>query len=60
MTREQLAKIGVDYRPYLYATGLFDRAWPTFREPVERVVRAFVDGQITLDQMAAELAKALR
>jgi len=59
VTRQQLAKIDVDYRPYLYATGLFDRAWPTFREPVERHVRAFVDGQITLDQMAAELAKAL-
>jgi hypothetical protein len=59
VTRQQLAKISVDYRPYLYATGLFDRAWPSFRDPVERHVRAFVDGQITLDQMAAELAKAL-
>ena len=59
LTRQQLAKIGVDYRPYLYANRLFDRAWPTFREPVERHVRAFVDGQITLDEMATELAKAL-
>jgi hypothetical protein len=59
VTRQQLAKIGVDYRPYLYATGLFDRAWPALREPVERHVRPFVDGQITLGQMAAELAKTL-
>jgi hypothetical protein len=59
VTRQQLAKNGIEYHPYLYATGLFDRAWPTFREPVERHVRAFIDGQITLDQMAAELARAV-
>ena len=59
VTRQQLAKSGVEYRPYLYATGLFDRAWPVFREPIERHVRPFVDGQATLDQMAAALARAL-
>jgi hypothetical protein len=59
VTRQQLAKNGIEYRPYLYATGLFDRAWPAFREPVERHVRPFVDEQVTLDRMAAELAQAL-
>jgi len=59
VTRQQLAKNGIEYRPYLYATGLFDRAWPAFRGPVERHVRPFVDEQITLDRMAAELAQAL-
>jgi hypothetical protein len=59
VTRQELAKKGVAYRPYLYATGLFDRAWPVFREPVERHVRPFVDGQVTLDRMAAALAQAL-
>ena len=59
VTRQQLAKSGIEYRPYLYATGLFDRAWPAFREPIERYVRRFVDGQATLDVMAAELARAL-
>jgi hypothetical protein len=59
VTRQQLAKNGIEYRPYLYATGLFDRAWPAFREPVERHVRPFVDEQITLERMAAELARAL-
>ena len=59
VTRQQLAKTGVEYRPYLYATGLFDRAWPAFREPIERHVRPFVDGQLTLDRMAVELAQAL-
>jgi hypothetical protein len=59
VTRQQLAKNGIEYRPYLYATGLFDRAWPAFRGPVERHVRPFVDEQVTLDRMAAELAQAL-
>jgi hypothetical protein len=59
VTRQQLAKNGIEYRPYLYATGLFDRAWPAFREPIERHVRSFVDGQVTLDRMAEELAQAL-
>jgi hypothetical protein len=59
VTRQELGKKGIEYRPYLYATGLFDRAWPAFREPVERHVRPFVDEQITLDRMATELAQAL-
>jgi hypothetical protein len=60
VTRQQVADKGVEYRPYLYATGLFDRAWPVFREPIEQHVRPFVDRRITLDQMAADLAEALR
>jgi len=59
LTRQQLAKNGIEYRPYLYATGLFDKAWPALREPVEGAVRPFVDGHLTLDRMAAELAHAL-
>jgi hypothetical protein len=58
-SRQELAKNGIEYLPYLYATGLFDRAWPAFREPVERHVRPFIDGQVTLDRMTAELAQAL-
>jgi hypothetical protein len=60
VTRQELAKRGIEYRPYLYATGLFDRAWPAFRTPVEQEVRPFVDRQVTLDRMAAGLAEALR
>jgi hypothetical protein len=60
VTRQQLADNGVEYRPYLYATGLFDRAWPAFREPIEHHVRPFVDRRITLDHMVADLAQALR
>jgi hypothetical protein len=59
VTRQQLAKDGIDYKPYLYATGLFDRAWPRFRAPVEQHVQAYIDGRITLEQMAANLAAAV-
>jgi hypothetical protein len=59
VTRQELAKKGIEYRPYLYATDLFDRAWPAFRESVERHVRPFVDGQVALDRMTASLAQAL-
>jgi hypothetical protein len=30
VTRQTLAARGLDYQPYLYATGLFTRAWPMF------------------------------
>jgi len=59
VTRQQLAKDGLEYKPYLYATGLFDRAWPRFRAPVEQHVQAYIDGKITLDQMATNLAAAI-
>jgi hypothetical protein len=44
---------------YLYATGLFDLAWPAFKAAVERYVRAFVDGKEPVDRMAADLIEML-
>jgi len=59
VTKQELANDGVQYKPYLYATGLFERAWSQFRGPVEQYVQAYVDGRTTLDQMAANLAAAV-
>ena len=59
VTRQELAKSGIHYTQYLYATGLFDRAWPQFRKPVEQHVQAYIDGKITVEQMAANLAAAV-
>ena len=42
-----------------YATGLFDRAWPQFRVPVETHVQAYIEGRTTLEEMAANLAAAV-
>jgi hypothetical protein len=59
VTRQQLAASGIDYKQYLYSTGLFDRAWPRYRVPVETHVQPYIDGKITLEQMAANLAAAM-
>lgn len=56
VTRQTLAARGIEYRPYLYSTGLFARAWPAYREPVEQTVRPFVDREIDLAEMARKLA----
>ena len=37
----------IDYQPYLYKTGLFDRAWPQFRTPIETHWKAYVNGQMS-------------
>jgi hypothetical protein len=36
VTREAIEARGEAYEPYLYATGLFDRAWPQYRAAIER------------------------
>ena len=59
VTRQALAAHGIEYQPYLYATGLFTNAWPTFRGPIERTVRPFVDGETTLAEMANGLAASV-
>jgi hypothetical protein len=56
VTRQTLAARGIEYQPYLYATGLFSRAWPMFRGPIEQSVRPFVDRQVNLGDMARTLA----
>lgn len=60
VTRQELAKQRTEYRPYLYATGLFDRAWPDYKVAVEQHVQHFVDRRGSADRMAAGLAAALR
>jgi hypothetical protein len=59
VTRQTLEARGVQYSPYLYALGLFDTVWPRLEAPVELLVRPYVDGKTTLDQMAADLVAAL-
>jgi len=59
VTRQTLAARGIEYQPYLYATGLFTRGWPMFREPIEKTVRPFIDRQTNLDEMARTLAASV-
>jgi hypothetical protein len=53
VVRDVLAAKGIDYEPYLYSTGLFDRAWGRYRLAVERHWRPYVDGKVTLDEAVA-------
>src|SRR5688572_27194747 len=50
---------GEPYRQYLYGTGLFERAWPDMREPVERVWRPYLDGRSSLEDAADALVAAV-
>lgn len=43
----RLAEVGIDYEQYLYSEGLFDRSWPAFREPLERLWLPYVEGRVS-------------
>ncbi|HEX3815563.1 MAG TPA: hypothetical protein VHX59_22230 [Mycobacteriales bacterium] len=60
VTREALAGKGIDYVPYLYATGLLERAWPSYREPVESCWQPFLDGTINRGEALARTVDVLR
>ena len=47
-----------EYTPYLYG-GLFERAWPEYQEPIERVWPAYLNGDRTLLEATTELLQAL-
>jgi len=56
----RLAAEGVaDYRPYAYSEGLFERSWPTLREPLERVWPSYVDGAVPMAEAAQRIVEAL-
>lgn len=58
LTKQALARRKVAYEPYLYKTGLFDRAWPMYRAGIEAVLPGFVSGKESREEMAhALLAK---
>ena len=47
--RGVLGARGIQYEPYLYSSGLFERAWPAYRRPVEEHWRPYVDGRTTIE-----------
>jgi hypothetical protein len=57
--RQVLKARGIDYVPYMYSTGLFDRAWGRYRALVERNWQPYVDGKVSLDVAIAETVKML-
>lgn len=59
VVRQAVVARGTKFTSYLYETGLFDRAWPHFRKPVETHIKPYVDGQVTLDVALQRLIAAL-
>ncbi|MFB3111116.1 MAG: hypothetical protein ACE10G_03700 [Gemmatimonadales bacterium] len=52
-------EFGIDYEPYIYSTGLFDRAWPELRDAVERYWTPYVEEQQGYKEAAGALLRAL-
>jgi hypothetical protein len=50
---------GVEYMPYMYSTGLFDRAWSQYRRPIEDHWAPYVGGEIARDQAITRLIAAV-
>jgi len=48
--QDVLRRRGVDYSPYLYSTGLFDRAWSNYRKTIEDVWTPYIRGTATRAQ----------
>ena len=59
VTVDVLAERGVGYVPYLDATGLFDRAWPHYRRPVQTAWMPYVRGECTRSHAIAETVRML-
>ena len=55
-----LAARGIEYRKYLDSEGLFDRAWPQYRKPIEDSWAPYVRGEITRAEAIARTAAAVR
>lgn len=45
--RSELAARGIQYEPFLYATGLFDRSWKSVRVAVETHLKPYVEGRVS-------------
>jgi hypothetical protein len=60
VVRQALLDRGITYEPYLYKTGLFDRAWPQFRTPIETYWKAYVNGEMSRDESIRRIVTALQ
>ncbi|HEX5109407.1 MAG TPA: hypothetical protein VFV95_13210 [Vicinamibacterales bacterium] len=44
--KARLAERGIGYEQSLYTEGLFERSWPWFRQPLERLWQPHLDGRV--------------
>lgn len=57
--QQVLSARGITYEPYMYSSGLVDRAWGRYRKPVEDSWRPYVDGKVTQQQAIEATIAAL-
>jgi hypothetical protein len=57
--QETLRARGVEYTPYMYSTGLLDRAWGRYRKPVEESWGPYVRGGVTRAEAIARTVAAV-
>ncbi len=60
VVRQALAARQIDYQPYLYSTGLFDRAWPQFKAPIETHWKAYIDGAVPRDDAIRQIVAVVK
>ena len=58
--KQALNARNIAYEPYLYKTGLFDRAWPQFKVPIETHWRQYIDGRVTRDVAIKAIVAAVK
>lgn len=59
LMKRTLAADGITFSPYMYATGLFDRAWKQFRPSVETEISGYLDGKASLEIALRRIVSAL-
>lgn len=57
--RRELAADGIAFSPYMYATGLFDRAWKRFRPAIETHLATYLDGKVSLQSALRSIVAAM-
>jgi hypothetical protein len=58
VVRQTLAERGIPYEPYMYKTGLLERAWPEFRAPIETYWKPYVNGEVSRDDAIRHVVRA--
>src|SRR4030095_16787873 len=57
--KRTLAEDGIVFTSYLYETGLFDRAWSTYKPHIETIIGAWLDGRLEWNDVIVNLVAAL-
>jgi hypothetical protein len=59
VVRQTLEARNIKFEPYLYQTGLFDRAWPQYKTAIETHWQPFVDGKVSREAAIKNVVSAI-